>query len=227
MLVLLLALPLAAGAVLGTEQLVELKVSGISEDLVRLIVESGYSDLERVIRLKKAGFQDETIASIIKRDLKESQPAVAAAPSSQPGAAPETVESKSNTRVRIEWYMVYRGSPLLQNTDEFNNATVSLLAGKTLKVEWPDKDGLGMLDVLTQKPFKSPLYWNIDKDDILHPGQQGYAYVLQSGKSHGGKPDVDESHYWVLYLQPSDPQDRIGQVLRSSALAGETQQGKN
>ncbi len=199
----MLVLPFAALAVPGTEQLIALKNSGVSEEVVRVIVESGYGDVARVLQLKNAGFKDDTILSVIKADLKEGQ--LSASSTGNPGkqSASDVVDARTTARVKIQWYMVYRGNAMLQNSQEIDGATLSMIGGKSLRFEWADKGGMGLLDFAYKKPFTSPFYWDFDKEDAIASGTPGYAYTLKSATAHRGRPDTDGSHYWIVSFDPA------------------------
>lgn len=187
---------------LTTEELLKLKKSGVSEAIIVFMVENDYRDVDKVARLKEAGFKDDTIMAIIKSELKSR-------PSNTPSGGEVTKEGYSERvnfettgRVKILWYIIYRGEPILQNSDAIENAKISI-TGNTIKFEWKT-EGLGLLDIFRKKPFKSPFYWEINRDDTFGPGKEGYAYILKSTVNHKGKPDTDGSHYWIIYLEPKD-----------------------
>lgn len=201
-----------------TEELLRLKKSGVSEDIIVFMAENDYRDVDKVSKLKEAGFKDENILAIIKSELKK-KPS-----SSQPGEGitkditQKNVDFETTAKIKIMRYLIYRGDPLLQNSDTMENANVSVIDNNIVKFEWKEKGGLGLLDFIRKKPFKSPFYWDIGKDDKLEAGLEGYAYMLKSTTSHKGAPETDGSHYWVIYLEPKDPKiiDLIKHTLQSS-----------
>lgn len=199
----MLGLPFAALAVPSTDELIALKNSGVSEDIVRVVLESGYGDLARIIRLKKAGFKDDTILSVIKADLKEAKAPASSSAIPDKQAASEAIDAETTARMKIQWYMVYRGNAMLQNSQEIDGAKISMIGGKTLRFEWTEKGGLGLLDFAYKKPFSSPFYWDIDKEDGIGPGAPGYPYALKSVSGHRGRPETDASHYWVVSFEPA------------------------
>ena len=202
-LVLMLGLPFVALAVPSTDELIALKNSGVSEEIVQVIVESGYGDLARVIQLKKAGFKDDTILSVIKADLKEAKAPASSSANGDKKAASEAIDAQTSARMKIQWYMVYRGNAMLQNSQDIDVAKISMIGGKTLRFEWTEKGGLGLLDLAYRKSFSSPFYWDIDKQDTTGPGAAGYSYALKSASGHRGRPDTDASHYWVVSFEPA------------------------
>lgn len=181
--------------------MVRLKQAGIPEDIIAVMVENNYQDVEKVIKLKEAGFKDQTIISIVKGE-------------SQNNLGKERITIETTGRVKILWYLVYRGNPVLQNSQAIDDVKLSLVDDAVLKLEWKDQGGLGLLDEIKKKAFKSPFYWTMNQDDSLEKGNDGYAHVLKSTTAHQGKPDTDGSHYWMLYLQTNDA--RIVDSLRNS-----------
>lgn len=203
-------------AVLPTDQLIRLKQSGLGQDVIRYIVESDYTDVERVMKLKEAGFSDEVIMSIIRGDLrKEGETQLARPAQAQPSARPHTplpiAEKRSLMQaiasVRIEEYMV-RGEPIIKNTLELSEATVSLLEGNRLKIEWHVDAKTSVLDTfLRRKTFPSPFYWDLDKGDGLHVvDTERNAFVLRTGRTHPGMPATDGARYWIVYLTADTPE---------------------
>ncbi len=176
---------------LTTEEMLRLKKAGISEEIIVLMVENGYKDADKVLSLKDAGFKDESIMAIIKGELKSN-------------TVSEKVNAQTTARVKILWYLIYRGNPVLQNSRIVDNATISLVDDTNIKIEWKEKSGLGLLDEIKKKTFKSPFYWSINKDDAIGAGAEGYAYILKSGPQHQGKPETDNTHYWEIYFDPRD-----------------------
>lgn len=177
---------------LTTEELLRLKNAGISDEVIVLIVENNYQDLNKVISLKEGGFKDQTIAAIVKGEVKNN-------PSS------EKFTFETTARVKILWYLIYRGNPVLQNSIVMDNARIFLVDDAALKLEWKDDSGLGLLGEFRIKFIKSPFYWTFNRDDMLGPGRDGYPFLLQSTINHQGKPDTEGgTHYWQLYLDPKD-----------------------
>lgn len=217
-------------AALTTEELTRLKTSGLGEDVILFMIENDYGNVDRVVRLKEAGFADETISSVIRSDLK------AGAEAKRPVLKPEQVKQvkpvaepvtrpmaeataimQSSAKVTIEQYLVL-GDPVVQKSQDIPNATISLLQGRRLKIEW---DGskvtptLGNL-LLRGKPFASPFYWDLDKGDGLHSvNPKDNSFILRTGHSHQGRPTADKAHYWVMHLTPGSPdlERRIRELL--------------
>ncbi len=186
---------------LTAEDMVRLKQAGIPEDIIVVMVENNYQDVEKIIKLKEGGFKEQTIMAIVKGEAQNNQ-----------GKERFTVETTG--RVKILWYLVYRGNPVLQNSQAIDNAKILLVDDAALKLEWKDQGGLGLLDEIKKKAFKSPFYWTMNKDDSLEQEADGYSLVLKSSTTHQGKPDSDGSHYWMLYLHPKDA--KLGESLRKS-----------
>lgn len=201
---------------LSADEMIRLKQAGVSEPVIILMIQGDYKDAGNILKLKEAGFTDETIETFIKSELKEN---AARPPSDARGMAgdlaEEEVVGESPARIKIMWYMVYRGEPVLQNSKVINDAKLSVDADNSIKFEWKDETGLGMLDLVKQKWLKSPLYWNIVPGDVLLPGQDGYKNILRSERGHRGQPDTDESHYWMIYLDPENPRviDQMREML--------------
>ena len=201
---------------LSTDQLLQLKKAGAPEDIILLMTESDYKDVERVLKLKEAGFKDETIRSIIKNDLKgKPLPGIVKGEKAQASTPVHEARFETASKIKILWYLIYRGEPVLQNSQEVDNARMSIMKGGSIKFEW-NEGGNGLLDIFVKKAFESPFYWDIDKDDIFGPGEEGYPYVLKSTINHKGKPDTDSSHYWMVYFEPKDAKivDYLKQDLR-------------
>lgn len=196
--------PMGIAFALATEDLIRLKKSGIPEDIIVFMVENDYRDVDKVVKLKEAGFKDESIHAIIKNELKGSGQAEKNGPEMIRGVQDEKSIITTTARIKIMWYLVYRGEPVLQNSQAINNVKISAV-NNTLEFEWEDKGGLGLLDLFRKKPFKSPFYWNIGKDDKLEIGAEGHSFKLISASGHKGSPETDSSHYWVIYLEPKDP----------------------
>lgn len=205
----------AALAALSTDQLTRLKTSGLGEDVIRFMVEHDYADVDRVLKLKEAGFSDETIASVIRKDLRGSEPRPAPRPAAeapaQAVAQPPAVEEKALVRasaaVRIEEYFV-RGEPIIKNSLDLRQTTVSLLADNRLKIEWRGDVATSTLDTfLKRKTFASPFYWDLDKGDSLHVvNPKENAFVLRTGRTHPGDPAIDGARYWIVYLTADTPE---------------------
>lgn len=208
----------SSGAALGaltTDELTRLKASGLGEDVIRFMIESDYGNVERVVRLKEAGFADETIATVIRNDLKSGD----AAPAPQPEAARQTqpvappaaqpvaeaaVLFRTMGTVKIEQYLV-RGEPVVQNAQDIPGATISLLEGRRLKIEWdPAKVPANFF---RRKPFTPPFYWDLDKSDGLHAvSRKDNAFVLRTGHAHQGRPETGTARAWVVHVTPDSPE---------------------
>ncbi len=210
----------AALAALSTDQLTRLKTSGLGEDVIRFMVEHDYADVDRVLKLKEAGFSDETIASVIRKDLRgaEARPAprpaaetpaqpVAQQPVVQQPAVEEKALMQASAAVRIEEYFV-RGEPIIKNSLGLTQTTVSLLAGNRLKIEWRGDVATSTLDTfLKRKTFASPFYWDLDKGDSVHSvNPKENAFVLRTGRTHPGDPSIDGARYWIVYLTADTPE---------------------
>lgn len=189
---------------LTTDDMLRLKKAGIPEDVIVLMVDNGYKDADKIIKLKEAGFKDENIITIIKGEVKNK-------------ATVEKINFETAARVKILWYLMYREKPVLQNSQVEDHVKISLVDDGIVKLEWKEETGLGMLDALKKKAFKSPFYWVINKEDSLEPGKEGYSLSLKSALNHTGKPDTDGSHYWLVYFEPNDVKiaDHIKGVLQS------------
>ncbi len=187
---------------LTTDDMLRLKKAGIPEETIIVMVENGYQDVEKVLKLKEAGFTDQSILAIVKGEAKNN-------------LGKERIISETTAKAKIMWYLVFRGKPVLQNSKVIDDAKVSLVDDSSVKLEWKEKGGLGLLDELKVKAFTSPFYWVINKDDMLEPGGEEYPFVLQSTTAHQGKPDSDGAHYWMLYLEPKDAKiaDSIRDIL--------------
>lgn len=205
----------AALAALTTEELTRLKTSGLGEDVIRFMIENDYGNVDRVVRLKEAGFADETISSVIRNDLK------AGGEAKHPPLQPEQVKQiqpvtkpvadatatmQTSAKVTIEQYLAH-GEPVVQNSQNIPNATISLLQGRRLKIEWDSDKVVSTLGTLLRgKPFTSPFYWDLDKGDGLHSvNTKDNSFILRTGRSHQGKPTVDKAHYWIMHLTPNSP----------------------
>lgn len=214
-------------AALTTEELTRLKTSGLGEDVIRFMIENGYDNVDRVVRLKEAGFADETISSVIRNDLKEGgeatqpKPQPAEAKQAQPVAKPATaaeapVTLQASGKVKIEQYLVL-GDPIVLNSQDFRNATISLLQGRRLKIEWdPSEPGSKLGNIHMNKPFETPFYWDLEKGDGLQSvNPKDNSFILRTGRSHQGSPISSKSHRWVLHLTPDSPDlvKRIREIL--------------
>lgn len=219
-------------AALTTEELTRLKMSGLGEDVIRFMIENGYSKVDRVLKLKEAGFADETISTVIKTDLKEgnaaspppSVPAQAnqtparAVPANIPVAVPATAATSATTaeakaiaqttaKVRIEHYQAL-GEPVILKSQDIQTATVSLLEGRILRIEWDaSKVSRSLGNLFLGKPLESPFYWDLQKDDtLLDVNPKDNSFVLRTARLHQGQPKVNKSQYWLLYLTPQSPE---------------------
>lgn len=214
---LVLAVSGAARAALTTDELTRLKASGLGEDVIRFMVENDYGDVDRVVRLKEAGFSDETVSSVIRKDLKAGgeekrpmlQPEAAkpAQPVAQPAVQPIAEAAalfQTTGTVKIEQYLV-RGEPVVQNAQDIPGATISLLEGRRLKIDWdPAKVPANFF---RRKPFAPPFYWDLDKSDGLHAvSQKDNAFVLRTGHAHQGQPETGTARAWVVHVTPDSPE---------------------
>lgn len=217
----------AALATLTTENLTHLKASGLGEGVIRFMVESGYTDVDRVLRLKEAGFSDETISAVVRSDLKaggevggEVAPQPANAVPTRPAVEPapqmaaEVVTLRTSAQVKIEQYLV-RGEPVVKNSQDIPGATVMLLEGRRLKIEW-DASKVPP-NFFRRKPFTSPFYWDLDKSDSFHSvNPKDNSFVLRTGHSHQGQPAADKAHSWIVHVTPDSPElaKRISTLLK-------------
>jgi len=218
-LVLSVGLSLRADAAMSTDELIQLKEAGLSESIIQLMVDSGYDDVNRVLRLKEAGFKDDTILSVIQSDLKESgtAPSSAAMPATPSASVPATasvavpatetageiVDFSTGAKVRIVHFLIYRNNPVEQNSDAYEAATMTMVGGNTLKIEWSKEDGR-TVGLLLKKPFKSPFYWNISSGDSFAPGKDQNTFVLKSSTNRVGQPETDGTHYWEISFEPAN-----------------------
>ncbi len=217
----------AALAGLSTEALTRLKASGLGEDVIRFMIDNDYDNVDRVLKLKEAGFADATIASVIRSDLKTggepgrstlpAEQAKPARPAQQAQAvqreareaapvAEAPVLMRTSAKVKIEQY-VGLGEPVVQNSQDIPEATISLLEGRRLKIEW-EQDGsvLTPARLLWRKPFASPFYWDLSKGDLLHrASSRDNSFTLRTGHLHGGSPATTRSQHWLVYLTPDNP----------------------
>lgn len=210
----------AALAALTTDELTRLKASGLGEDVIRFMIESDYGNVERVVRLKEAGFADETITTVIRNDLKaggeepQGPVQVENARSPQPVAEPAAEAAaifRTTGTVKIEQYLV-RGEPVVQNAQDIPGATISLLEGRRLKIDWdPAKVPANFF---RRKPFTPPFYWDLDKSDGLHAvSQKDNAFVLRTGHAHRGRPETGTARAWVVHVTPDSPE--LAQRIRA------------
>lgn len=213
-------------AALTTEELTRLKASGLGEGVILFMVESGYADVDRVLKLKEAGFSDETISAVVRSDLKgggeaapqptkagPARPAVEPAAQAAAQTAGEVALLRTSAQVKIEQYLV-RGEPVVKNSQDIPGATVSLLEGRRLKIEW-DASKVPA-NFFRRKPFTSPFYWDLDKRDGMHGvSQKDNSFVLRTGHAHQGLPAADKAHAWVVHVTPDSPElaKRIGSLL--------------
>jgi hypothetical protein len=234
---LVLASSATALAALTTEELTRLKTSGLGEDVIRFMIENDYDNVDRVVRLKEAGFADETISTVIKNDLKGggeatrakpqaeevkqaqpvAQPAAQPAADAKPAAVAEApVILRTSAKVKIEQYLVL-GDPIVLNSQDIRNATISLLQGRRLKIEWdPGERGSMLGNIHMNKPFETPFYWDLKKGDGLQSvNPKDNSFILRTGRSHQGSPVSSKSHRWVLHLTPDSPDlvKRIREIL--------------
>jgi hypothetical protein len=208
-------------AALTTEELTRLKMSGLGEEVIRFMVENGYDNVDRVVKLKEAGFADETISSVIKTDLKAVGEAKLPAPQPVKAQQAQPVAEAAATmqtlaKVRIEQYLAV-GEPVVKNSQDISNATISLLQGRRLKIEWDGNPAVSTLDnILRRKPFENPFYWDLDKGDALHSvNPKDNSFILRTGRLHQGRPAADRAHYWIVHVTPNSPdlEKRIRELL--------------
>jgi hypothetical protein len=209
-------------AVLTTEDLTRLKVSGLGEGVIRYMVESGYADVDRVLKLKAAGFSDETISAVVRSDLKTGGEAAPQPENAEPTrtavepatqVADEVATLRTSAQVKIEQYLV-RGEPVVKNSQDIPGATVTLLDGRRLKIEW-DASKVPA-NFFRRKPFVSPFYWDLDKSDGFHGvNPKDNAFILRTGHAHHGQPAAGKVHSWVIHVTPDSPElaKRISALL--------------
>ena len=205
----------AALAVLTTEELTRLKTSGLGENVIRFMIENDYGNVDRVVKLKEAGFADETVSSVIRNDLKtggeaklpplQPEKAKPAQPVAKP-VAEATAIMRTSAKVMIEQYLAL-GDPIVQNSLDIPNATVSLLQGRQLKIEWDSSKIVSTLsNALRGKPFANPFYWDLDKSDGLYSvNPKDNSFILRTGYSRKGRPTTSNSHYWIVHFTPQGP----------------------
>lgn len=222
--VLALAASGAALATLSTEALTRLKASGLGEEIIRFMIENGYDNVDRVLKLKEAGFADETIATVIRSDLKTGGESGRPMPQAQQANVPKPAQQaqpvqreaqpvaeapvlmRTPAKVKIEQY-VGLGEPVVQNSQDIPAATVSLLEGRRLKIEWEqDSSTSTPARMLWRKPFTSPFYWDLSKGDLLHRASaRDNSFTLRTGHLHGGSPATTKSQHWLVHLTPDNP----------------------
>lgn len=191
----------ATSFALTTDELVQLKKAGISEDIILFMLDADYKDVGKVLKLKEVGFKDDTILSIIKNDLKGEPSSEIKKQDTIKDVFVKSGDAVIISKIKILWYTSFKSGPVLQSSQAVNNAKIVATGPESLRFEWEDK---GLLDMIFKSPFKSPFYWDINKDDTLGPGKDGYAYTLKATVNHKGKPETDGSHYWVVYLDTKD-----------------------
>jgi len=203
-------------AALTTDELTRLKSSGLREDVIRFMVDSGYSNVDRVIKLKGVDFSDETILSVIKSDLKTGDALPASQLVTTASSPVRAVVMETKAKVRIERYLAY-GDPILQNSQDIADATIQLIEGKRLQFVWGGNHGQSTLDEIFQsQTFVSPFYWDMDKRDRLEvAAKKDNTFILRTGSTHQGRPTTDDAHYWIVYLTPNSPDlvERIKKIL--------------
>lgn len=224
----------SALAALTTEELTRLKTSGLGEDVILTMIENGYDNVDRVVRLKEAGFADNTISSVIRTDLKAGTEAKRPAlqpeqveqvkPVAEPVAKPmvkpiaeATAVMQTSAKVMIEQYLAL-GDPVVQKSQDIPDATITLLQGRRLKIEWDSSKVKPSLNniFLRGKSLANPFYWDLDKDDSVHSiNTKDNSFILRTGHLHQGRPTTDKSHYWVVHLTPGSPdlEKRIRELL--------------
>ncbi len=193
----------AAG--LTADELIQLKQAGLSEAIIALMAESNYPDVAKVLKLKQAGFQDETILAVIRGDLTHqgglSSSRGAPAPPGPASPLEPPVLCQSQADVEILWRFLYYGDRI-QNQDRHADATLTVRKG-TLEVTWaPSKS---IFSVLHREPFPPPFLWELDPEDALYrTDDPRFPYALISTPQHRGKPPTDGKHYWILRFKPED-----------------------
>lgn len=238
------ALALAASgtalAALSTGALTRLKASGLGEETIRLMIDNGYEDVDRILELKEAGFSDETIVSVIRSDLgtggeprrpvpqAQGMDPVPPMPPAQHVQYAQSVEPaqavadapvllRAAAKVRIEQY-VGLGEPVVQNSQDVPEATVSLLEGRRLKIEWgPDKSASTLGRLIWRKPFPSPFYWDLGKSDQLHRvSARDNSFTLRTGHLHAGSPATNKSQFWLVHVSSDNP-DLATRIMEAMA----------
>lgn len=215
-LAILFLFPVKNALALATEELLRLKQAGISEELIVYIVEADYRDIDKVLRLKEAGFTDQALLAIVRSETTKPASGGVSAEEAGPTASEKTV-FETGGRIKILWYLLYQGKPVLQNHQSVEDARILLVGDNVIRFEWNVKEELGLLEVFRRRPFTSPFAWEIQPGDVLEPGKEGYPWALQSTIGHKGHPPTDGKHYWIVYFEPKDPAitDRLKQRLSS------------
>ncbi|MEK8089516.1 hypothetical protein [Thermithiobacillus plumbiphilus] len=207
----------SAMAAMSTEDLTRLKASGVGESVIRMMVENGYTDVDRILKLRSTGFTDETISAIIKSDLKTTsrplpQPQAHAEKTrafqamNKPASGPDAkAVIQTSGDVKIEQYIAL-GDPIVQESLKTQNASISLLADNKLKIEW---DGSKIPPSISNPfgggAFPSPFYWDIEKGDRLFiSDEKSNSFVLRTGRAHQGKPETDKARYWLIELSTNN-----------------------
>lgn len=211
----------SATAAMSTEDLTRLKASGLGESIIRMMVENDYLDVDRILKLRSAGFTDETITVIIKNDLKApSKPAPQAQMQPQtraekirafqamnrPASAPDAKAVMQTTgEVKIEQYVAL-GDPIVQESLKIQNASISLLSDRKLKIEWDEsKIPPSISNPFGGGAFPSPFYWDIEKGDRLFTSDgKSNTFTLRTGRTHQGDPSTNKTRYWLIELSPRD-----------------------
>lgn len=207
----------SAAAAMSTEDLTRLKASGLGESVIRMMVENDYLDVDRILKLKSAGFTDETIAVIIKNDLKAPhmftpQPQMRAEKirafqaMNRPASVPDAKTVIQTTgEVKIEQYAAL-GDPIVQESLKIQNASISLLSDRKLKIEWDEsKIPPSISNPFGGGAFPSPFYWDIEKGDRLFTSDgKSNTFTLRTGRTHQGDPSTNKTRYWLIELSPKD-----------------------
>jgi len=205
---------------LTTAELVNLKKAGVSEEIVVLMAENNYQDTDKVLKLKEAGYKDESIIAIVKSEIKNRSLPVETNVTSMPMAPPASAEPKADfqtpAKVKIFRYLMYHDKPLLQNKEAIADAQVSIL-GKTLQITWEKKDGMNPLNAFQKEPFEPPFKLEFHENDVLGQGSEGYTYMLQTGLGDNHQVKMSREGYWVVYLEPKDQKliDYIKNALKA------------
>lgn len=207
----------SAIAAMSTEDLTKLKASGVGEEVIRMMVENDYMDVDRILKLRAAGFSDETISVIIKNDLR-----TASKPATQPQTRSEKIKAiqamnrpvnppdaktivQTTGEVKIEQYAAL-GDPIVQESLKLQNATISLLADKKLKIEWDEsKVPPSISNPFGGGAFSSPFYWDVEKGDRLFTSDgKSNTFTLRTGRTHQGNPSTNKTRYWLIELSPQN-----------------------
>lgn len=203
----------SATAAMTTEDLTRLKVSGVGEEVIRMMVENDYIDVDRILKLRSAGFSDETISVIIKNDLKTaSRPQTraekirAVQAMNRPASAPDAKAIMQTTGdVKIEQYIAL-GDPIVQESLKLQNASISLLTDGKLKIEWDEsKVPPSISNPFGGGAFPSPFYWDLEKGDrIFTSDEKNNSFTLRTSRSHQGNPLTNKTRYWLIELSPQN-----------------------